>query len=146
MRSAKWWSAGTMAKRPGLKRGYRRIFIGSLLRTGLKGTNVVEIGRQLVAKYGSLQALARASLEDLQTIKGIKRDKAVTLTAGFALARRMAEELRQEPPLLETPEAIANLLREQNRLREVETFQIVLLNVRRRLIDVRDISHGTLDT
>ncbi len=114
--------------------------IAILLRTGLKGTNVVEIGRQLMAKYGSLQALAQASLEDLQTIKGIGRDKAVTLAAGFALARRMAEELRQEAPLLETPEAIANLLRERNRLREVETFQIVLLNTRRRLIDVKDIS------
>jgi len=120
--------------------------IAILLRTGLKGTNVVEIGRQLMAKYGSLQALAQASLEDLQTIKGIGRDKAVTLAAGFALARRMAEELRQEAPLLETPEAIANLLRERNRLREVETFQIVLLNTRRRLIDVKDISNGTLDT
>ena len=120
--------------------------IAILLRTGLKGTNVVEIGRQLMAKYGSLQALAQASLEDLQTIKGIGRDKAVTLAAGFALARRMAEELRQEAPLLETPEAIANLLREGNRLRDVETFQIVLLNTRRRLIDVKDITNGTLDT
>src|SRR3989475_1882609 len=120
--------------------------IAILLRTGLKGTNVVEIGRQLMAKYGSLQALAQASLEDLQTIKGIGRDKAVTLAAGFALARRMAEELRQEAPLLETPEAIANLLREGNRLRDVETFQIVLLNTRRRLIDVKEITNGTLDT
>ena len=117
-----------------------------LLRTGLKGTNVVDIGKQLTSKYRSLQSLAQASIEDLQTIKGIGRDKAVTLMAGFALARRMAEELRQEAPLLETPEQIANLLREQNRLREVETFQIVLLNVRRRLIDVREVSHGTLDT
>ena len=120
--------------------------IAILLRTGLKGTNAVEIGKQLMAKYGSLQALAQASLEDLQTIKGIGRDKAVTLAAGFALARKMAAELRQEALLLDTPEAIANLLRERNRLKEVETFQIVLLNTRRRLIDVKDISNGTLDT
>jgi DNA repair protein RadC len=120
--------------------------IAILLRTGLKGTNVVEIGRQLRAKYGSLHALAQASLEELKAIKGIGRDKAVTLMAGFALARRMAEELRGEAPLLDTPEAIANLLREKNRLKDVETFQIVLLNTRRRLIDVKDISNGTLDT
>jgi DNA repair protein RadC len=120
--------------------------IAILLRTGLKGTNAVDIGKQLMAKYGSLQSLAQASLEDLQTIKGIGRDKAVTLAAGFALARQMAEELRQEAPLLETPEAIANLLRERNRLRDVETFQIVLLNTRRRLIDLKDITNGTLDT
>jgi DNA repair protein RadC len=120
--------------------------VGILLRTGLKGANAVDIGGELVQKYGSLQALARASLEDLQTVKGIGRDKAVTLVAAFTLARKMAEELRREAPLLDTPEAVAALMREDARLRAVETFQILLLNTRRRLIGVVKISDGTLDT
>jgi DNA repair protein RadC len=120
--------------------------IAILLRTGLKGTNAVEIGRQLMQKYGTLQALAQASVEDLQRVRGIGRDKAVTLMAAFALARKMAGELRHEGPVLETPEAIVNLLREDNRLRQVETFQIILLNTRRRLIRVEEIADGTLDT
>src|SRR5437879_13190322 len=73
--------------------------VAILLRTGLKGTNAVEVGKQLVQKYGSLRALALASLNDLQTINGVGRDKAVTLAAAFALARKMAEELRSEAPL-----------------------------------------------
>jgi DNA repair protein RadC len=93
--------------------------IGILLRTGLKGTNAVEIGRQLVQKHGSLQALAQASVEDLQTVKGIGRDKAVTLVAAFTLARKMVKELRSDAPMLDTPEAVANLMREDNRLRRV---------------------------
>ena len=120
--------------------------IAILLRTGLRGANAVDIGRQLISKYGSLSALARASLEELQTFKGIGPDKAVTLAAAFALARRMAGELRDDAPLLDTPEAIANLMREDNRLRKVETFQILLLNTRRRLVRVEEISQGTLDT
>ena len=120
--------------------------VAILLRTGLKGANAVDIGGELVRKYGSLQALARASLEDLQTVKGIGRDKAVTLVAAFTLARKMAEELRREAPLLDTPEAVAALMREDARLRAVETFQILLLNTRRRLIGVVKISDGTLDT
>ena len=120
--------------------------IAILLRTGLKGANAVEIGRQLMHKYGTLQALAQASVEDLQSVKGIGRDKAVTLMAAFALARKMAGELRREGAVLETPEAIVNLLREDNRLRQVETFQIILLNTRRRLIRVEEIADGTLDT
>jgi DNA repair protein RadC len=100
----------------------------------------------LLGKYGSLRSLALASLEELQTVKGIGRDKAVTLAAAFALARKMAEELRDDAPLLDTPEAVANLMREHNRLREVETFQILLLNTRRRLIRVEEVSQGTLDT
>ena len=120
--------------------------VAILLRTGLKGTNVADIGKQVVGKYGSLQALAQASLEDLETIKGIGPDKAVTLLAAFTLARKMADELRQDSPLLETPDAVATMLREQNRRAEVEIFQVVLLNTRRRLIDIRAISQGTLDT
>ena len=120
--------------------------IAILLRTGLKGTNAVEIGRQLMQKYGTLQALAQASVGDLQRVRGIGRDKAVTLMAAFALARKMAGELRHEGPVLETPESIVNLLREDNRLRQVETFQIILLNTRRRLIRVEEIADGTLDT
>ena len=120
--------------------------VAILLRTGLRGANVLEIAKQLVQKYGSLGALARASLDDLQTVKGIGRDKAVTLAAAFALARKMAKELRHDAPVLDTPDAVANLMREDTRLRNVETFQILLLNTRRRLIDVAKIADGTLDT
>src|SRR2546425_12704306 len=80
--------------------------VAILLRTGLKGTNVADIGKQVVGKYGSLHALAQASLEDLETIKGIGPDKAVTLLAAFTLARKMADELRQDSPLLGTPDAL----------------------------------------
>ena len=120
--------------------------IAILLRTGLRGANAVEIGKQLLQKFGTLQDLASTSLADLQTIKGIGRDKAVTLVAAFALARKMAADLRNESPVLDTPEAVANLLREDNRLREVETFQILMLNTRRRLLRLEQISQGTLDT
>jgi DNA repair protein RadC len=120
--------------------------VAILLRTGLKGANVLEISKQLVGQYGSLRALAQAPLADLQKVKGIGPDKAVTLVAAFSLARRMAAEMRQESPLLDTPEAVANLLREDNRLKQVETFQVALLNTRRRLIRVEEISQGTLDT
>lgn len=120
--------------------------VAIILRTGTKGANVLDISRQLVQKHGSLDALARASLEDLQTVKGVGRDKAVTLIAAFTLARKMAEELRKESPVLDTPEAVARLMREDARLRTVETFQVLLLNTRRRLIDVVKIADGTLDT
>src|SRR5208283_190503 len=121
--------------------------VAILLRTGLKGANAVEVGRQLLQKFGnSLQALAQASVDDLRSVKGIGRDKAVTLMAAFALARAMAKDLQRESSVLDNPEAIVRLLREQNLVKSVETFQALLLNTRRRLIRVEDISHGTLDT
>jgi DNA repair protein RadC len=120
--------------------------IGILLRTGLKGSNAVEVGRAMVQKFGSLQALGQASVHELQAIKGVGRDKAVTLVAAFTLARQMAREMRTESPTLDTPEAVADLLRAENRSFKVELFQVVLLNTRRKLIRVERISQGTLDT
>ncbi|MGB8370325.1 MAG: DNA repair protein RadC [Verrucomicrobiia bacterium] len=120
--------------------------IAILLRTGLKGANAVEIGKQLIQKYGTLQALARASVDDLRSVKGIGRDKAVTLVAAFKLAELMAKELCNESEPLDHPEAVVRLLRAKNLLKNVETFQVLLLNTRRRLIRVDKISDGTLDT
>jgi len=120
--------------------------VAILLRTGLKGMNAVEVGKQLLLKFGNLQALAQAGVADLQKVKGIGRDKAVTLVAAFALARKMAAELQYESPVLDTPEAVARLLKESNLPRQVETLQVLLLNTRRRLIRIEEISNGTLDT
>jgi DNA repair protein RadC len=50
--------------------------IAILLRTGMKGQSAIEIGRERVQYFGSLRRLARASLEELQVINGIGRDKA----------------------------------------------------------------------
>jgi DNA repair protein RadC len=120
--------------------------IAILLRTGTKGLSALHIAEQLLRQFGTLQNLAVASLDELRKVKGIGRDKAVALKAGFTLARNMARELHTESPVLDTPERIADLLREENRGRAVENFQVVLLNTRRKLIRVEHISQGTLDT
>ena len=120
--------------------------VAILLRTGTKGMSALHVAEQLLTRFGSLENLARASLDDLCKVKGIGRDKAVTLKAAFTLARQMAAELRPESPLLYTPERVADLLREECRFHEVETFHVLLLNTRRRLIRCEKISQGTLDT
>ncbi|HVU08183.1 MAG TPA: DNA repair protein RadC [Verrucomicrobiae bacterium] len=120
--------------------------IAILLRTGLKGANAVEVGRQLLQKFGTLNLLAQASVADLQKVKGIGRDKAVTLVAAFALARKMAVELQFESPVLDNPENVVALLRANNLVKNVETLQVLLLNSRHKLIRVDEITDGTIDT
>jgi len=85
-------------------------------------------------------------VDDLRQVKGIGCDKAVTLVAAFALAHKMARELQIESPVLDSPENVVRLLRAQNLVKDVETLQVLLLNTRRRLIRVEEISDGTLDT
>ncbi|MCL4179310.1 MAG: DNA repair protein RadC [Verrucomicrobia bacterium] len=120
--------------------------VAILLRTGRKGYSAVDIARQLLARFQTLDRLARASIEELRGVKGIGRDKAIGLKSAFTLAQRMARELQLQAPVLDTPERVADLLREENRLFEVEQFQVLLLNTRRRLIRIERLSRGTLDT
>ena len=100
----------------------------------------------MLRKFVTLDNLSRASIQDLRQVRGVGRDKAIALKSAFTLARRMALEIRPEAPMLDGPELIADLLREDNRAYDVEHFQVVLLNTRRRLIRVEKISQGTLDT
>jgi DNA repair protein RadC len=116
------------------------------LRAGTRGHSAIQIGQQLLDKYRTLTALSRASLDELQEFPGVGRDKAITLTSAFTLARFLAAETRGHDPLLDTPETVADFLREDNRRYNEEHFQAVLLNARRRLIRVEEISSGLVDT
>jgi DNA repair protein RadC len=117
-----------------------------LLRTGTKGLSALDVAQQLLARFDTLDSLARASLEDLQITTGVGRDKAIALKAAFTLAQRMARQMRNDSPVLDTPERVAELLREENRFYDVEHFQVLLLNTRRKLMRIDKISQGTLDS
>ena len=119
--------------------------IAILLRTGLQGKSAVDVGAELVRQFGTLSALSQATLEELQTIKGIGRDKAIALQSAFTLARRMAAEIREAAPVLDTPESVANFLREECRPYKVEHFYAIFVNTRRRLIRKVHLTNGTLD-
>jgi len=120
--------------------------IAILLRTGLKGQSVISVAQEMLKKFGRLGVLASVTVDDLRQIKGVGRDKAATLKAAFELAHRMARDMREEAPLLDSPERIADYLREDGQTERVERFQVILLNVRRRLIQKEKLAHGTQDT
>jgi len=117
-----------------------------LLRTGTKGASALQIAAELLRKFERLEHLARASLDDLRQTKGIGRDKAIALKAAFTLAQRMARELRRDSPPLDTPDRVADFLREDCRNLEVETCWVLLLNTRRGLIRAERVSQGLLDS
>ena len=123
-----------------------RELIALVLRTGTKGTSALDIAEQLLARFQTLENLARAPLEELRKTKGVGRDKAIALKGAFTLALRMAREIHHQAPLLDTPERVAEMLREEARLENVERFVVLLLNTRRRLISLDRLSQGTLDS
>src|SRR5437773_10648491 len=51
--------------------------VAILLRTGLKGTNVVQIGKSLVQRFGSLHSLAGTSWQELAKEDGRSEERRV---------------------------------------------------------------------
>jgi len=50
--------------------------IAILVRVGYKGTSAVELGRQIIKRFGSLRALVEAPLLALLDVKGLKGARA----------------------------------------------------------------------
>jgi DNA repair protein RadC len=118
--------------------------IAILLRTGLPGANAVEVGRQLIQRFGSLSELARASVSDMARIKGVGPAKAVQLSAAFGLATRVAKEALIRTPM-DRPELVYELLGAEMRQLGKESLRVVLLDTKLRLLRVEEISLGSLN-
>jgi DNA repair protein RadC len=97
-------------------------------------------------QYGSLSALARASVNDLKKIRGISTVKAQILKAALELARRMTQESVGENPRIASPEEAAAVLRERARGLDREVFWVLLLNTKNRLMAPPvEVSKGILN-
>ncbi len=118
--------------------------IAILLRTGIPGANAVDIGRQLILHFGSLAALARASLPELAKIKGVGPTKAVQLAAAFGLAARLARESLTDIAL-DSPAKIYELLGAEMRQLGKESLRVILLDAKLRLLRVEQVSLGSLN-
>lgn len=117
--------------------------IAILLRVGMKGISAIDLGRDLIRRFGSLGDLARASVAELKKVKGLGLAKAVQLAAAFGLAGRLAREALVRTPM-NRPELIYELLGAELRQLEKESLRVVLLDTRLHLICVEEISLGSL--
>ncbi len=116
------------------------IFFG----TGRRGLSAVDLGRDLLRRFGSLQSITRRSIEELSQVPGIGPAKAAQLAAVFEFGRRLARERYQELPI-DTPEAVYDLLGAELRGLNQESVRLILLDNRANLLHVTEITRGTLN-
>jgi DNA repair protein RadC len=118
--------------------------IGVLLRTGRVGANVVDVARELLKKYGSLQELSRCSADELSRISGVKRAKAAHLAAAFALGNRLAQK-KLSKEKLDSPERIYQLVAPEMRQLRKESLRVLLLDTRYQLMRIEEVSRGSVN-
>jgi DNA repair protein RadC len=116
-----------------------------LFRTGTRTMGAVALAEALLAEFGGLRRLARASLEELQCVGGVGRVKAIEIKAALELGKRLAAFSERGRARIACAEDVANLLMVRYKDYEHEVFKCVLLNTKNEVLKIVDISHGGLD-
>ncbi|HWQ80656.1 MAG TPA: DNA repair protein RadC [Ignavibacteria bacterium] len=121
-----------------------------LLRTGTREEPVLDLSRNLMMKFGTIENFFESSMQDLMTVKGIGLAKASELISCITLGRRYKDELLKNENLRLSREAITepslavNFIRAEISDYSKEHFLVLNLDVRNRIIDIDVISKGTL--
>jgi DNA repair protein RadC len=114
-----------------------------LLRTGVPGKNAIELGAELLSRFGSITRLLSAGPELLE-IKGLGQAKTAQFAAAIELARRaMAEEIKERGALT-SPSAVRDYLRVALGHRAHEVFVCIWLDAQHKVIGIEDAFEGTL--
>lgn len=119
--------------------------IAVLFRTGTRTMGAVALAEALLAEFGDLRRLGRATLKELQKVPGVGRVKAIELKAGLELGMRLARH--QAPPRRKISSAsdVADLLMYQFKEFETEHFKSVLLNIKNEVMTTADVSSGSVN-
>jgi len=114
------------------------------IRTGTKGRSAIQIGRELLQKYGSIGALGRLPVTGLAKEKGLGLAKASQLAAAFELGARVAREQVAETPL-DSPERIYEFLAPQLGHQTQEHAVVLLVDTRLHHTATVPISLGSVN-
>jgi len=114
------------------------------LRTGIGGKNAVELGRDLLSRFGSLQRLFAATLEEVSAVRGLGPAKYVQLQAVVEMARRALGEEIGERDAMSSPRAVREFLQLSLGGRPHEVFVALFLDSQNRMLGSEELFRGTL--
>jgi len=118
--------------------------IAVLFRTGTKTMGAVALADALIAEFGDLRRLGRATLQELQKVHGVGRVKAIELKAALELGQRLARHGAGPRRKISGAADVADLLMYQFKEYETEHFKSILLNIKNEVLSVDDVSRGSV--
>jgi DNA repair protein RadC len=116
------------------------------LRTGTTRKTAVDIGRDLIGRFGSLRNLLESDAASVMAQEGIGPAKYALLIASLELGRRHLEQTLTAGDLLTSPGMVRSFLRSRLRHQRHEVFSALFLDTQNRLLSYEELFRGTLDS
>ncbi|AET70598.1 DNA repair protein radc [Desulfosporosinus orientis DSM 765] len=117
-----------------------------LLRTGLKGENVLSLAERILASVGGLSGLGKLTVHDLAQIHGLGKAKSAELKAALELGRRSVSVDPMSRPVVNSPQDVAHIVMEEMRYLDREHFRVLSLSTKNHVLGITSISIGSLNS
>jgi DNA repair protein RadC len=117
-----------------------------VIGSGSRDADALTVANQLIEHAGGLHGLTRMGLDYLRLVSGVGPARAARIIAAVELGRRTLIRGVAERPQLSTPRQVAAYLLPQYGAGSVEQFGIVMLDTKHRVIRIRIVSVGSLDS
>ncbi len=117
-----------------------------LLRVGVQGKSAVELGRDLLRRFGSVQGMMAAPISAWSGIKGLGNAKLAQLQAALELGRRSTLPIDQDETIIKNTAQATGYFMARLRGLPDEHFRVAYLNRQGRLLEDALIAEGTVDT
>lgn len=120
--------------------------IAILLRTGIKGENVLNLSNRLLLEYGGILGLSRVEFSELAAVRGLGPAKASQLQAALELGRRLMLASPQQRLQITSPTDAANMLMLEMGQLEQEHLRVVLLDTKHYVLSSPTIYKGNVNS
>lgn len=114
------------------------------LRVGVVGKSAVDLARDLLKQFNSLNGIFAAREAELSQVHGIGSSKYVQLQAIFEMSRRALSEQLQARDILNSPQQVRDFLVLKLGGLTREVFFILFLDPQNRLLASEEVFAGTL--
>lgn len=143
------WPADERPREKLLQKGAESLtdaeLLAIFLRVGLPGKSAVDLARDLLARFGSLETLFHAPLKDFTAIPGMGDAKYAQLQAVLEMARRALVEELQQRDAFTSPERVRQYLQLRLRGLATEEFHALYLDSGHQLIAAEVLFRGSLN-
>ena len=115
------------------------------IRTGLPGKTALDLARDALLEAGGLRAVLNLSAIQLCQMKGIGTAKYVQFQAALELGRRYLMEQMEKGDAITNPQMSRDYLTLQLRDKPYESFFVMFLDSKHRVIHHQELFRGTID-